>query len=98
MLFCEGGQVGVCWIAFMSDMCRKDPATIGTQRTFRAHSVCVHNHLTGVEMIIARLFWTVGVIQDYSIKPHLVLAKSLPRLFEQRRSIRTVEDSAAISF
>ncbi len=96
MLICEGGQVGVCRITFMSDMCRKDPA-MGTQHTFSAHSVCVLNHLMGVEMVIARLFWTVGVIQDYNIKPHLVLAKSLPILFEQRRSIRTVEDSAAVA-
>src|SRR6266851_568060 len=97
MLFCEGSQVGVCRITFMSDMCRKDTA-MGTQRTFSAHSACVLNHLAGVEMIVARLFWTVGMIQDYSIKPHLVLAKNLPRRFEQRRSIRTVEDSAAVGF
>jgi pyruvate dehydrogenase (quinone) len=44
MLFCEGSQVGVCRITFMSDMCRKDPA-MRTQHTFSAHSVCVLNHL-----------------------------------------------------
>src|SRR5260370_10768675 len=97
MLFCEGGQGGVCRITLMSDMCRKNPA-MGTQRTFSAHSVCMLNYLMGVEMIIARLFWTVRVIQDYGIKPHLVLAESLPRLFEKGRSIRTVEDSAAVGF
>src|SRR2546427_5939859 len=44
----------------------------------------------GIEMVTARLFGTVGVIQDYIIKPHLVLAKSLPRLFEQRSEERRV--------
>lgn len=40
-----------------------------TQHTFSAHSVCVLNHLMGAEMVTARLFGTVGVIQDDSIKP-----------------------------
>jgi hypothetical protein len=40
MLFCEISQVGVCGIAFVCDMCRKD-APARTQHTFDAHPVCV---------------------------------------------------------
>src|SRR6266404_4873168 len=81
----------------MSDMCRKN-ASMGAQHTFSAHPVCVLSHLMGAEMVSARLFGAVGVIQDYSIKSHLVMAKSLPSFFKQRRCIRTVEDSATVGF
>jgi len=79
----------------MSYMSRKNPA-VRIQNTFSAHSVCVLNHLMNAEMVTATLYGTVGVIQDNNIKPHLVLAESLPSVFEQRRSVRTVEDSAAV--
>ncbi len=53
MLFCESGQVGVCRIAFVSDMCSKE-AGVWTQHTFGAHSVCVLNDLMGAQMITTR--------------------------------------------
>ena len=80
MMFCEGGQVGMCRITFMGDMRRKD-AAISTQHTFRAHSVCVLNDLMGAQMVTTMLFGTIGVIQDHNIESHLVLPESLPRLF-----------------
>ncbi len=83
MLFCEIDQVGVCRIAFVSNMCRKE-AGVWTQHTFRAHSVCVLNDLTSAQMVSTKLFGTIGVIQDHNIESHLVVPESLPRLFEQR--------------
>ncbi len=97
MLFCESDQVGVCRIAFVSNMCRKE-AGVWTQHTLRAHSVCVLNDLTSAQMVSTKLFGTIGVIQDHNIESHLVLPESLPRLFEQRGCIRTIEDSTASGF
>src|SRR5215472_15277106 len=93
MLFCKGCQIGVRRITFMGDVRRKDTA-MGTQHAFCTHPVCVLNHLMSAEVVTAGLFGTVGMIQDYDIKSHLALAKSLPSFVEQRRCIRSVEDSA----
>src|SRR5258706_12224546 len=74
MLFCESDQVGVCRIAFVSNMCRKE-AGLGSQHTFHAHSVCLLNELTSAQMVSAKLFWTIGAIQDDDIESHLVLPR-----------------------
>lgn len=66
VLSCEGDQVGVRRITFMSDMRRKDPGT-GSQHAFQAHSRYVLDYLADAEMVSARLFRTIRVIQDYSI-------------------------------
>src|SRR6267143_5245244 len=97
MLFCESDQVGVCRIAFVSDMCRKE-AGVWTQHTFRAHSACVLNDLTSAQMVSTKLFGTIGMIQDHNIESHLVLLESLPRLFEQCGCIGTIKDSTADGF
>src|SRR5260221_7927517 len=82
MLFCESDQVGVCRIAFVSNMCRKE-AAVGAQHTFRAHSVFVLNDLTRAQMVSAKLFGTKSVIQDHNIELHLVLPERLPQPFVQ---------------
>jgi hypothetical protein len=75
MSFCKKRQLGVCRIAFMGDVRRKD-ASMGTQYVFRPHSVCMLNDLMSAEMVPARLFGTIRVIQDHNIKLHLALPKS----------------------
>src|ERR1017187_9002973 len=52
----------------------------------------------GAQMVTARLFGTIGVIENHNIESRLVPPESLPRLFEQRGCIRTIEDSAAGGF
>src|SRR5258706_4365402 len=78
MLFCESDQVGVCRIAFVSNMCRKE-AGVWTPHTFRAHSGCVLNDLTSAQMVSAQLFLTISVIHDHNIASQLVLPASPPR-------------------
>src|SRR5260370_7576574 len=51
MLFCEGGQGGVCRITLMSDMCRKNPA-MGTHRTFTPPSPPILNYFLAVQIPI----------------------------------------------
>jgi len=80
MLLCKGGEIGVCGIAFMGDMCGQH-ASAGSQQTFRAHAVYVFYYLTSAEMVTARLFGAVGVIQDYDIEGNLVFPETLPGLF-----------------
>ena len=80
MLLRKGGEVGVCGIAFMGDMCGQD-ASAESQQTFRAHAVYVFYYLTSAEMVATRLFGAVGVIQDYDVEGNLVFPETLPGLF-----------------
>src|SRR5258708_16514444 len=55
MLFCESDQVGVCRIAFVSNMCRKE-AGVSTQPTFPAHSGSVLHTSTNPTHVPPTLF------------------------------------------
>jgi hypothetical protein len=57
-------------------------ATMGVQHALRAHSRCVSDHFMSAKMVTAKLFGTIGMIQDHNIKSHVVLLESPPSLFE----------------
>jgi len=99
--FCESGQVGVCRIAFVSDMCGKDDRGVldPRQPSARAHSgLRAQMDLTSAQDGQYQVcFGTIGVIQDHNIEIASCAGpeKSATSVRTTLAVSRTIEDSAA---
>jgi hypothetical protein len=83
-------------VAFVRDVRRQNAGSI-RQQSLLSHTRGVLDDLVCTQVIGARLVRAISVVKDHDVKMHLAAVKGRPRLFEQRRRIRSVKDASPLS-